>query len=160
MMCLHSKEITAEQIRDRQWGAAFFVLGVKPAFEIPRPDVIRAQPLPQIAPLHLKSTRPSAPRQLNRRRKSKSPTAAPTLSINSKPCSPPTLFRKIRRVKISEMSKIVLEAGRVATEKMLDYYQRMGIKVTHEMTLAPEKPKPKRKHRKKRTGESKSQTVH
>ena len=42
---------------------------------------------------------------------------------------------------MSEMSKIVLEAGRVATEKMLDYYQRMGIKVTPEMTLASEKPK-------------------
>jgi predicted ABC-type ATPase len=42
---------------------------------------------------------------------------------------------------MSEMSKIVLEAGRVATEKMLDYYRRMGIKVTPQMTLAPEKPK-------------------
>jgi predicted ABC-type ATPase len=42
---------------------------------------------------------------------------------------------------MSEMSKIVLEAGRVATEKMLDYYKRMGIRVTPEMTLAPEKPK-------------------
>ncbi len=42
---------------------------------------------------------------------------------------------------MSEMSKIVLEAGRVATEKMLDYYKRMDIKVTPEMTLAPEKPK-------------------
>jgi predicted ABC-type ATPase len=42
---------------------------------------------------------------------------------------------------MSEMSKIVLEASRVATEKMLDYYKRMGIKVTPEMTLAPEKPK-------------------
>lgn len=41
---------------------------------------------------------------------------------------------------MSEMSKIVLEAGRVATEKMLDYYKRMGIKVTPEMTLAPETP--------------------
>ncbi|MEN3941801.1 AAA family ATPase [Prosthecobacter sp. SYSU 5D2] len=41
---------------------------------------------------------------------------------------------------MSEMSKIGLEAGRVATEKMLDYYKRMGIKVTPEMTLAPEKP--------------------
>jgi hypothetical protein len=40
-----------------------------------------------------------------------------------------------------EMSEIVLEAGRVATEKMLDYYKRMGIKVTPQMTLAPEKPK-------------------
>ena len=42
---------------------------------------------------------------------------------------------------MSEMSKIGLEAGRVATEKMLDYYRRMGIRVTPEMTLAPEKPK-------------------
>ncbi len=47
---------------------------------------------------------------------------------------------------MSEMSKIVLEASRVATAKMLDYYKRMGIKVTPEMTLAPEKPK--RVHRK------------
>lgn len=42
---------------------------------------------------------------------------------------------------MSEMSKIVIEASRVATEKMLDYYKRMGIKVTPEMTLVPEKPK-------------------
>ncbi len=42
---------------------------------------------------------------------------------------------------MSEMSKIVLEASRVATEKMLDYYKRMGIKVTPQMTLVPEKPK-------------------
>jgi predicted ABC-type ATPase len=42
---------------------------------------------------------------------------------------------------MSEMSKIVLEAGRVATVKMLDYYKRMGIKVTPEMTLAPERKK-------------------
>ena len=41
---------------------------------------------------------------------------------------------------MSEMAKVVLEAGRVATEKMLDYYRRMGIEVTPEMTLAPEKP--------------------
>ena len=41
---------------------------------------------------------------------------------------------------MSEMSRIVLEAGRVATEKMIDYYKRMGIKVTPQMTLAPEKP--------------------
>jgi len=40
---------------------------------------------------------------------------------------------------MSEMSKIVLEAGRVATEKMVDYYRRMGINVTPEMTLAPER---------------------
>jgi predicted ABC-type ATPase len=37
---------------------------------------------------------------------------------------------------ISEMVRIGLEAGRVATEKMLDYYKRMGIQVTPEMTLA------------------------
>ena len=42
---------------------------------------------------------------------------------------------------MSEMSRIGLEAGRVATEKMLDYYKRMGIEVTPQMTLAPEKPK-------------------
>lgn len=42
---------------------------------------------------------------------------------------------------MSGMSKIVLEASRVATEKMLDYYKRMGIKVTPQMTLVPEKPK-------------------
>ena len=45
------------------------------------------------------------------------------------------------------MTAMVLEAGRVATEKMLDYYKRMGIKVTPEMTLAPEP--------KKRTGKKK-----
>jgi predicted ABC-type ATPase len=37
-----------------------------------------------------------------------------------------------------EMVRIGLEAGRVATEKMVDYYRRMGIKVTPQMTLAPE----------------------
>jgi predicted ABC-type ATPase len=41
----------------------------------------------------------------------------------------------------SEMVRLGLEASRVATEKMLDYYKRMGIKVTPQMTLAPEKPK-------------------
>ncbi len=40
-----------------------------------------------------------------------------------------------------EMARIGLEAGRVATEKMLDYYKRIGIEVTPQMTLAPEKPK-------------------
>ena len=42
---------------------------------------------------------------------------------------------------MSEMVSIGLEASRVATEKMLDYYKRMGIKVTPQMTLAPETPK-------------------
>lgn len=37
---------------------------------------------------------------------------------------------------LSEMAKVVLEAGRVATEKMLDYYRRMDIAVTPQMTLA------------------------
>ncbi|MDH4477605.1 MAG: hypothetical protein QE274_14115 [Verrucomicrobiaceae bacterium] len=41
----------------------------------------------------------------------------------------------------SEMVRLGLEASRVATEKMLDYYKRMGIKVTPQMTLVPEKPK-------------------
>jgi predicted ABC-type ATPase len=45
------------------------------------------------------------------------------------------------------MTAMVLEAGKVATEKMLDYYKRMGIKVTPQMTLAPEP--------KKRTGKTK-----
>lgn len=40
-------------------------------------------------------------------------------------------------VGMPEMVRIGLEASRVATEKMLDYYKRMGIKVTPQMTLAP-----------------------
>jgi ribosomal protein L16/L10AE len=46
----------------------------------------------------------------------------------------------------SNMDEIVLEASRVATEKMLDKYKRMGIRVTPQMTLAPE---PKKRARKK-----------
>ncbi len=42
----------------------------------------------------------------------------------------------------TEMSQIVLEASRVATAKMLDLYERMGIKVTPEMTLAEDSPPP------------------
>ncbi len=41
----------------------------------------------------------------------------------------------------SEMSRMVLEASRVATAKMLDLYKRMGIKVTPQMTLAPQRKK-------------------
>lgn len=37
---------------------------------------------------------------------------------------------------VEEMVRLGLEASRVATEKMLDFYQRMGIKVTPQMTLA------------------------
>lgn len=39
-------------------------------------------------------------------------------------------------------SEAVLEAGRVATAKMLDLYARMGIKVTPQMTLADDSPPP------------------
>ncbi|MES2705568.1 MAG: AAA family ATPase [Verrucomicrobiota bacterium] len=46
--------------------------------------------------------------------------------------------------KLSAMAEMVLEAGRVSTAKMLDYYKRMGIRVTPQMTLAPE-PKPRRR---------------
>ena len=46
------------------------------------------------------------------------------------------------QAKASEMSEIVLEAGRVATAKMLDLYERMGIKVTPQMTLAEDSPEP------------------
>ncbi|MES2597256.1 MAG: AAA family ATPase [Verrucomicrobiota bacterium] len=45
-------------------------------------------------------------------------------------------------MKYSEMDKIVLEASRVATEKMMHLYERMGIKVTPEITLAPDSPPP------------------
>lgn len=45
---------------------------------------------------------------------------------------------------MSEMVHLGLEASRVATEKMLDLYKRMGIEVTPQMTLAPEKPKRRR----------------
>lgn len=42
---------------------------------------------------------------------------------------------------MSEMVRLGLEAGRAATDKMLDSYKRLGIRVTAQMTLAPEKPK-------------------
>ncbi len=38
--------------------------------------------------------------------------------------------------KVSEMERLGLEASRIATAKMLDYYKRMGIEVTPQMTLA------------------------
>lgn len=46
---------------------------------------------------------------------------------------------------MSEMVRLGLEASRAATEKMLDYYKRMGIRVTPQMTLAPEPKKRVRK---------------
>jgi len=49
------------------------------------------------------------------------------------------------------MSAMVLEAGRVATEKMLDYYRRMDIKVTPQMTLAPETEELEEPERKAKT---------
>lgn len=42
---------------------------------------------------------------------------------------------------MSEMVRIGLEAGRIATAKMLEHYKRMGIEVTPQMTLV----KPSRK---------------
>lgn len=42
---------------------------------------------------------------------------------------------------ILEPTRIGLEAHQRATAKMLDYYKRMSIKVTPEMTLAPERKK-------------------
>jgi hypothetical protein len=44
-----------------------------------------------------------------------------------------------------EMVRIGIEAGRAATAKMLDFYKRMGIRVTPQMTLAPEPKKRARK---------------
>lgn len=49
-----------------------------------------------------------------------------------------THLQESKPAEMSEMSRIVMEASRVATEKMLDYYKRTGIKVTPQMTLAPE----------------------
>lgn len=67
----------------------------------------------------------------------------------------PDLVELLRATKLMEKNPvipndttaIVLEAGRVATEKMLDYYRRMDIRVTPEMTLAPE---PETRARKKK----------
>jgi predicted ABC-type ATPase len=56
-----------------------------------------------------------------------------------------TTLQEAPQREMSEMSKMVLEASRVATAKMLDYYKRMGIRVTPQMTLAPE---PKKRIRK------------
>jgi predicted ABC-type ATPase len=53
--------------------------------------------------------------------------------------------QEVPPMEMSEMVRIGLEASRVATEKMLDYYKRMGIKVTPQMTLVPEETKRVRK---------------
>jgi predicted ABC-type ATPase len=47
-------------------------------------------------------------------------------------------LQEVPPMDMSEMVRIGLEASRVATEEMLDYYKRMGIKVTPQMTLATE----------------------
>ncbi|MDH4451919.1 MAG: AAA family ATPase [Verrucomicrobiota bacterium] len=47
--------------------------------------------------------------------------------------------------KPDNMTEMVLEASEAATAKMLDYYKRMGIRVTPQMTLAPEPKKRARK---------------
>jgi len=52
-----------------------------------------------------------------------------------------TQLQEVPPMAMSEMVRIGLEASRAATEEMLDYYKRMGIKVTPQMTLVPEKPK-------------------
>ncbi len=43
---------------------------------------------------------------------------------------------------MSEMARLGLEASRIATAKMLDYYKLMGIEVTPQMTLAKPPPDP------------------
>ena len=49
--------------------------------------------------------------------------------------------QEVPPMEMSEMVRIGLEASREATEEMLDYYKRMGIKGTPQMTLVSEKPK-------------------
>lgn len=56
-----------------------------------------------------------------------------------------TSMQETPPLRMSEMSRIGLEASRVATEQMLDFYKRMGIRVTPQMTLAPEPKKRRRK---------------
>jgi predicted metal-dependent peptidase len=57
----------------------------------------------------------------------------------------PTTLMETPPVLMSPLAEMVLEASRAATTKMLDYYKRMGIRVTPQMTLAPEPaPRPRR----------------
>ena len=46
---------------------------------------------------------------------------------------------------LTAMEEMILEASRVATAKMLVHYKRMGIRVTPQMTLAPEPVRRRRK---------------
>ncbi len=57
----------------------------------------------------------------------------------------PSKFMETAAVQNDAMTEMVLEASRAATAKMLDYYKRMGIRVTPQMTLAPEPKKRVRK---------------
>lgn len=59
----------------------------------------------------------------------------------------PSTLQEAPPREMSEMVRIGLEASRVATAKMLDYYKRMGIRVTPQMTLAPEPVRKKRVRR-------------
>ncbi|MBK8095380.1 MAG: hypothetical protein IPK32_26280 [Verrucomicrobiaceae bacterium] len=58
----------------------------------------------------------------------------------------PSTSRKLRPAKCRRWS-VSDRASRVATAKMLDYYKRMGIRVTPQMTLAPEPVRKKRGRR-------------
>lgn len=55
-------------------------------------------------------------------------------------------LREVAAKPVPSIVTVGLEASRAATAKMLDFYKRMGIRVTPEMTLAPE---PKRRSRRK-----------
>jgi len=57
----------------------------------------------------------------------------------------PSKFMETAVAQTDAMTEMVLEASRAATAKMLDYYKRMGIRVTPQMTLAPEPKKRVRK---------------
>jgi predicted ABC-type ATPase len=58
----------------------------------------------------------------------------------------PTSLMESHPAPLTAMEEMVLEASRAATTKMLDYYKRMGIRVTPQMTLAPE-PAPRRRRK-------------
>lgn len=57
----------------------------------------------------------------------------------------PSSIGEPSEARMPEMIRPGLEASRTATAKMLDFYKRMGIRVTPQMTLAPG---PKKRHRK------------
>jgi hypothetical protein len=77
---------------------------------------------------------------MNHRRQDRSPAAKRTPLEQLHAMLNSQNLKETPPEELSPMAKIVLEAGRVATEKMLDYYRRMDIEVTPQMTLAPERP--------------------